>query len=236
MFAKGLRNAVGLKWIGDALYLTNQGSDHLGLQKPDETFYRLQPPAIAGGTDKSGDDYGWPYCHSSDGRIFADPQIKRPGGCANVVAPHAYFPARSSAMGFDFFDDERTPEPIKNAFLVALHGSTSKATGSGYKIAVMRKDARLRDFITGFLQGGKVMGRPCDIMKLSPDSFLFTDDDKGVVYYVRSKGSRALIKPDAPGDTDIEAVSVGTGEGNQKPNRFCGIAVFAGAFLLKLYW
>src|SRR4051812_36339317 len=39
--AKGLRNAVGLKWIGDSLYATNQGSDHLGTEKPDETFYRL---------------------------------------------------------------------------------------------------------------------------------------------------------------------------------------------------
>jgi glucose/arabinose dehydrogenase len=46
IFAKGLRNAVGLKWLGNALWATNQGSDHLGLQKPDETFYRLQPPAV----------------------------------------------------------------------------------------------------------------------------------------------------------------------------------------------
>jgi glucose/arabinose dehydrogenase len=177
IIAKGLRNAVGLKWIGNVLFATNQGSDHLGLQKPDETFYAL----------KNGTDYGWPYCHSSDGRIFADPKLTRPEGCRNVAAPYAFFPARSSALGFDYFDDAGAPEAIKNAFLVSLHGSTNKAIGHGYQIVVMRKGAPLRDFITGFLQNGKVVGRPCDVLKLDANSFLFTDDYSGIIYRVRRK-------------------------------------------------
>src|SRR5947209_548055 len=40
-FARGLRNAVGLKYLAGHLFASNQGSDHLGLQKPDETFYAL---------------------------------------------------------------------------------------------------------------------------------------------------------------------------------------------------
>ena len=95
VFAKGLRNAVSIKWIGDSLLATNQGSDHLGLKKPDETFYALQ----------AGADYGWPYCHSANGKIIPDPKIKRPSGCKNVTAPYYFLPARSSAMGFDFFDE-----------------------------------------------------------------------------------------------------------------------------------
>jgi len=177
VFARGLRNAVGVKWIGNVLFATNQGSDHLGLQKPDETFYAL----------KDGTDYGWPYCHSSGGRIFADPKIRRSEACRNVAAPYAYFPARSSALGFDYFDEPESPDTVKNAFLVALHGSTNKAIGHGYKIVVMRKGERPRDFITGFLQNGKVVGRPCDILKLDAISFLFTDDHSGVIYLVRKK-------------------------------------------------
>ena len=38
------------------------GSDHLGLEKPDETFYAL----------KDGADYGWASCYSSNGKIFFD--------------------------------------------------------------------------------------------------------------------------------------------------------------------
>ena len=178
-FARGLRNAVGLKWFGNFLWATNQGSDHLGTSKPDETFYAL----------KEGTDYGWPYCHSSNGRIFADPRLKRPEGCGNVTTPYAFFPARSSALGFDYFDDADAPALIKDAFLVSLHGSTNKAIGHGYKIVIMRKDQRLRDLITGFLQNGKVVGRPCDILKLDANSFFFTDDHDGVIYYVRKKGA-----------------------------------------------
>lgn len=176
-FARGLRNAVSIKWIGNFLWATNQGSDHLGLNRPDETFYAL----------KDGADYGWAYCHQSKGKIVRDPKIKRREGCKNVPVSYAYFPAHSSAMGFDFFDDPNTDETIKNAFLVSLHGSTDKAIGSGYKIVIMRKGESLEDFLTGFLQGKRVYGRPLDIMKISADSFLFTDDHAGVVYYVRKK-------------------------------------------------
>ena len=178
-FARGLRNAVGLRAIGNFVFATNQGSDHLGLQKPDETFYAL----------KRGADYGWPYCHSSGGKIFADPKFKRPGQCTGVTAPYAYFPARSSALGFDYFNDDDAVPAIKDAFLVSLHGSTNKAIGHGYKVVIMRKGERLQDFINGFLQRGVVNGRPCDIMKLDANSFLMTDDFSGIVYLVRRKGT-----------------------------------------------
>jgi glucose/arabinose dehydrogenase len=190
-FARGLRNAVGLKWIGNFLWATNQGSDHLGLDKPDETFYAL----------KDGADYGWASCYQANGKIFLDTTpistIKKPTtrlkSCANVPVSYAYFPARSSAMGFDYFDEATADETIKNSFLVALHGSTNKSIGHGYKIVIMRKGEKLQDFLTGFLQGRIVHGRPLDIMKLNADSFLFTDDFSGIVYYVRKKGSTAQI-------------------------------------------
>ncbi len=57
----------------------------------------------------------------------------------------------------------------------------------------MRKGEKLQDFITGFLQGKTVHGRPCDIMKISANSFLFTDDHTGIIYFVRKKGETAQI-------------------------------------------
>jgi glucose/arabinose dehydrogenase len=190
--ARGLRNAVALKYLAGHLFASNQGSDHLGLQKPDETFYALDsgtPSALKWmGIARGGStDYGWPYCHSSDGRIFEDHGFKRPSGCKGVPAPYAFFPAHASALGFDYFDDPDSPASIRDAFLVALHGSTDKRIGHGYKIVVMRKGEKLQDLITGFLTGGLVIGRPCDIYKLDANSFLFTDDNKGIVYYVRRR-------------------------------------------------
>ncbi|HEY8560892.1 MAG TPA: PQQ-dependent sugar dehydrogenase [Pyrinomonadaceae bacterium] len=184
-FAKGLRNAVGLKWLENNLFATNQGSDHLGLNKPDETFYAL----------RDGADYGWASCYQSNGRIYRDTTpvstLKKPTArlksCANVPASDGYFPAHSSALGFDYFDETAADASLKGSFLVALHGSTNKNLAKGYKIVVLRKGAPPRDFIAGFLQGKNVVGRPCDIMRLSNDSFLFTDDHGGVVYLVRRK-------------------------------------------------
>ncbi len=177
IFAKGLRNAVSLKWIGKFLFATNQGSDHLGLDKPDETFYALH----------DGADYGWASCYQANGKVFRDPKYNRLKDCANVPTAYAYFPAHGSALGFDYFDDANTDATIKNAFLVSLHGSTNKNIGHGYKIVIMRKGEKLQDFINGFLQDKTVLGRPCDIMKLDANSFLFTDDYSGIVYYVRKK-------------------------------------------------
>lgn len=175
--ARGLRNAVGLRVLGQYIFATNQGVDHLGLNKPDETFYAL----------KEGSDYGWPYCYSSNGKIYRDPKFKRASGCKNVPAPYAYFPAHSSALGFDFFNDPTADPIIKDAFLVSLHGSTDKRIGHGYKVVIMRKGKPLEELITGFLSKGKVLGRPCDIMKIGPNSFLLSDDNHGVVYLVRKK-------------------------------------------------
>jgi len=184
-FAKGLRNAVGLKWMQNNLFATNQGSDHLGLNRPDETFYAL----------RDGADYGWASCFQSNGRVYRDTSppsdIKKPTdrlkSCANVPTSYGYFPAHSSALGFDYFDENTDDAFIKNAFLVSLHGSTNKNLAKGYKIVIMRKGAKLQDFMNGFLQGKTVVGRPCDIMRLDENSFLFTDDYSGVIYLVRRK-------------------------------------------------
>ena len=178
IYAKGLRNAVDLKWIGNSFFATNQGADHLGLQKPDEIFYAI----------KNGADYGWASCYQSNGKISRDStKSKRLKSCAKVPRSYAFFPSHSSALGFDYFDEATNGDAIKNSFLVALHGSTDKNIGHGYKIVIVRKGEKLQDFANGFLQNGRVFGRPCGIMKLDGNSFLFTDDHSGVVYLVRKK-------------------------------------------------
>lgn len=188
IFVKGLRNAVGLKWLENNLFASNQGSDHLGLNKPDETFYAL----------KDGADYGWASCYQSNGKVLFDRtppgELKKPvsrlKNCRGVPRSYAYFPAHSSAMGFDYFDETTTDPALRNSFLLSLHGSTDKTIGKGYRIVMFRKGQKPIDFITGFLQGKTVVGRPCDIMRLTPDSFLFTDDHTGVLYLVRKKSTR----------------------------------------------
>jgi glucose/arabinose dehydrogenase len=191
-FARGLRNAVGLRWVNQGLYATNMGSDHLGDHKPADTMYSLV----------DGRNYGWPYCYQAGPARLPDPKFN-PGGkklnCRNVPQAYAAFDAHSSPLGFEFFDShEMGPVPksgygglLRDSFLVALHGSTKKRLNRGYRVVRLppgRKPGdRPEDFITGFLAGGKVFGRPVDILSFGVDAFLLTDDNAGVVYYVYEK-------------------------------------------------
>ncbi|MEZ5346295.1 MAG: PQQ-dependent sugar dehydrogenase [Pyrinomonadaceae bacterium] len=177
IFARGLRNAVGMLWLGNHLFATVQGADHLGTNKPDDTFHAI----------REGKDYGWPKCYEYRRRIFRDRFITGGGNCRGIPVTYSAFPAHSSAMGFDYFDSETSDEKIRDSFLIALHGSTDKSLKKGYRVVIVRKGLPHEDFITGFLENKTVHGRPLDIFKLTPDSFLLSDDHDGVIYLVRRK-------------------------------------------------
>ena len=179
-FARGLRNAVGLRWIQDKLFATNMGSDHLGDHKPADTMYDV----------KDGVNYGWPYCFQSGPGRFPDGKFN-PGGrkmkCRTVPSAYAAFDAHSSPLGLEYFDASNDGQ-LKDSFLVALHGSTKRSLNRGYRVVRIPGNAQRsvvpEDFISGFLQGKVVHGRPVDILRFGTDGFLLTDDYAGVVYYV----------------------------------------------------
>jgi glucose/arabinose dehydrogenase len=166
-FARGLRNAVGLRWTNGKLYATNMGSDHLGVNRPADTFYAIQ----------GGKNYGWPYCFQAGARVYSDAKYNIDGkfDCAQVPNALSAFPAHSSPLGLEYFD---------GSFLVALHGSTNKRLRRGYKVVRVSESGSMQDFITGFFDAGKINGRPADIFSYGRNAFLLTDDYSGVIYYV----------------------------------------------------
>jgi glucose/arabinose dehydrogenase len=179
-FARGLRNAVGLRWIEGQLFATNMGADHLGPNRPADTFGRI----------KNGANYGWPFCFQSGPRVFADPKLnpqERKTDCSKVASAEIAFAAHSSPLGLEFFD-QNSPAELRGSYLVALHGSTTKRLGRGYRVVrVPNLSSPAEDFITGFIEGEIIHGRPADIFRIGQDGFLLTDDRAGVVYYVYRK-------------------------------------------------
>jgi glucose/arabinose dehydrogenase len=179
-YARGLRNAVGLKWVDERLFVTNMGADHLGLNRPADTMGPLN----------DGANYGWPYCFQSGPKMYVDDKLN-PGGskldCRKSTPLTVDLGAHTAPLGLEYFDAHNSEE-LRSSFLVALHGSTNKRIARGYRVAKVAMGTKsTEDFITGFLVNGVVNGRPADIFSMGPNAFLLTDDRAGVVYYVYKK-------------------------------------------------
>jgi len=183
----GVRNAVGLKFVGPVLYGTNMGADHLGDDAPDDTMFAFVDNATPAAESRN---YGWPNCYFKAGKIFEDPTAAASpnhADCSKVPKPFATFAAHSSPLGLEYFDSTAQSPALKNSFLVALHGSSKKRLQRGYRVVRVTAHAQPQDFITGFLQNGVIYGRPCDILNMGDDSFLLTDDYSDVIYFVHRK-------------------------------------------------
>jgi glucose/arabinose dehydrogenase len=176
ILASGIRNAVGLKWVAGKLYATDMGADHLGDDRPEDTMYAIQ----------DGQNYGWPYCYQYRSRMFSDPQFVGQGAapdCSRIPLGYG-FTAHSSPLGLEYFDSTASDARLKDHFLVALHGSSKRGLARGYRVCSVSGAAAPQDFITGFIKGSTIYGRPADILRTGPDAFLLTDDYSGAVYYI----------------------------------------------------
>jgi glucose/arabinose dehydrogenase len=114
LFARGLRNSVGMKWVNNQLWVTSMGRDLIGPDKPEDLFHTVE----------RGQYYGWPFYFQYRSKVYADPQFKDSVRAAFVKQPQvAYcgFKAHSAPLGLDYFQDFDDPL-LKNTFLVALHG------------------------------------------------------------------------------------------------------------------
>jgi hypothetical protein len=89
--------------------------------------------------------------------------------------------------------------------------------------------------VTGFLTKGNVLGRPCDIMKLDANSFLFTDDNRGVIYLVRRKGTTPVVSSAISNDT-VEPLAQDSPGQSSTSLRYCfSIALLFAAAVMRTF-
>ena len=187
IFAKGLRNAVGIAVNPktDTVWATVNGRDWLGDDLPPETIYDL---------GKNGGDGGWPYCY---GDRVPDPNFTKSGDnrCASVLERKVQMQAHSAPLGLAFYEGSMFPPEYRNNVFVAFHGSWNRSIPTGYKIVRVRLDDKgepvggAQDFITGWLAPGETkrgrwMGRPVGIAFADDGSMYVSDDAGGVIYRV----------------------------------------------------
>ncbi len=179
LFALGLRNSVGIAFAGGALYATSNGVDHLGDDLPREALFRLKPQGF----------HGWPYCYVTEA---AKPQAydasigkKTPAICATAEMPIATFDAHAAPLGLAHYTGTQFPAEYRGKLFVAQHGSWVPAKKVGYKVVTVDPaTGQVADFLTGFLNGEAVSGRPVDLVMMKDGSLLLSDDGAGRVWRI----------------------------------------------------
>jgi glucose/arabinose dehydrogenase len=195
VFARGLRNAVGLaiEPRSGTLWATVNGRDLLGDDFPPEMLTEV----------REGDHLGWPFCNVGT----PDPDLGHLGDCTQTRPPTVFLPAHSAPLGLAFYTGQQFPPEYRGDLFVALHGSWNRAVPQGYKVVRVPMaggvPGAVQDFATGWLPNDAACNnRPSDAerntgicradawgrpvgLAVGPDGGMYlSDDTAGVIYRI----------------------------------------------------
>ena len=177
--AKGVRNSVGFDFHPKTqkLYFGDNGRDWLGDESPSCELNRV---------DQDGQHFGFPFKHSIN---IKDPEYGAMESGYDYVDPILELGAHVAPTGLTFYEGKMFPETFVNNIFITLHGSWNRSSKVGYKVIRVTLDqdgnvSKSEDFITGWLDGEKVLGRPSAPFVLSDGSLLITDDKTNVIYRI----------------------------------------------------
>ena len=210
VFARGLRNAIGLAIHPETneLWATDNGLDQMGSMLPPESVHVV----------RDGGFHGWPvaygygvwvdyetfyqgerteracsFCPSSVGQLPRTAQDS--ADVARMIPPVGLLPAHTAPMAIHFYTGEALGPRFKNAALVALRAGRLAPVG-GHKVMALFSEPdgsnpRVADFVTGFqpdeFDGGSAWGEPTGI----------AEDGRGHIY-ISSDWTNHLIVKIAP--------------------------------------
>ena len=178
VFARGIRNSVGLTWHPQTheLWFTDNGRDFLG----DDA-----PPCELNRAPRAGLHFGFPFCHGAD---IKDPEFGQLGECSRSEPPARALGAHVAPLGVKFYTGKNFPAAYRGQLFIAEHGSWNRSVKSGYRITRLQLDGEkvisYAPFAVGFHRGDEVFGRPVDLLQLEDGSLLISDDRAGAIYRV----------------------------------------------------
>ena len=190
VFARGLRNPVGMTWWGQTLWTAVNERDELGND--------LVPDYMT--SVREGGFYGWPYSYFGqhvDGRV----KPQRPELVAKAIKPDYALGSHTASLGLASGEGSTLPEPFRDGMFVGQHGSWNRRPPSGYRVIFVpfAGDAPKGlpvDVLTGFLgDDGDARGRPVGVAIDRRGGLLVADDVGNVIWRVsgnpatRSAGS-----------------------------------------------
>ncbi len=184
IYAKGLRNPVGMDWAPGTQTLW------AAVNERDELGDELVPDYLTG--VKEGGFYGWPFFYYGQ---HADPRtanLVSPYPIESVITPDISLGSHTASLGLLFYRQKAFPIKYQNGAFVTQHGSWNRSVISGYKVVFIpfnngKPTGKPEDFLTGFVENlskSKVHGRPVGIAVLPDGSMLVSDDSSNVIWRV----------------------------------------------------
>ena len=174
VFASGLRNPVGIDWNPES------GQLWVAVNERDEIGSDLVPDYMT--SVRPGGFYGWPWSYYGQ---VVDTRVKppRPDMVAKAIKPDYALGPHTASLGLTFADGARLGPAFANGAFVGQHGSWNRNPPSGYKVIFVpfaggRPVGPPIDVLTGFLNGGKALGRPVGVA-IARDGALLVADDVG---------------------------------------------------------
>ena len=180
--ARGVRNSIGFDIHPEnkKLYFTDNGRDWMGDNMPSCELNVLE---------ESGDFFGFPYQHAKN---VVDPKFGNHDHGYEIRKPIYNLGAHVAPTGMEFYSGDQFPTEYFNNAFIALHGSWNSSNKVGYKVIRVTLNesgefVAAHDFLTGFLDGQKVLGRPAVPFMLSDGSLLVSDDHSNLIYKISSE-------------------------------------------------
>ena len=167
--------------VSKKLFFTDNGRDWLGDDSPSCELNRV---------DSASGFYGFPYKHSTN---IIDPEYGHIQTGFDFIDPVLNLGAHVAPTGIAFYSGDMFPPKFQNNLFITLHGSWNRSKKVGYKVirVILDNDGNViesKDFISGWLDGEKVLGRPSAPLVLSDGSLLISDDFGDRIYRISYKG------------------------------------------------
>lgn len=177
-YVEGIRNSMGLAFhpMTEQLWFTDNGRDMMG----DDV-----PPEEVNIVTVRGQHFGYPFIHAVN---VPDPEFGEGADPGKFTKPSYTIQAHSAALGLTFNTGAGLGIAWQGSVLIAEHGSWNRTEMVGYRVSALVPDAAgtmtLKPFMTGFIQDGKVVGRPNDVLITREGDLLVSDDVSNAVYRV----------------------------------------------------
>ena len=143
------------------------------------------PPDELNHAPVPGMHFGFPHCHGGD---ILDPEFGAGRDCSEFTPPVQRLGAHVAALGMRFYTGSMFPAEYQGQIFFCEHGSWNRSSKIGYRVSRIRLDGdqavEYEPFVTGWLSGDAVSGRPVDLLVAPDGSLLVSDDHAGMIYRI----------------------------------------------------